>query len=148
LPDADRAEGEQVRPAVTRRDFLAGAGIGVAATAAVAGGATRVVVHVGGPDEAAHRRDADAVVAMLERLDGELLAPLRETVAAAGGRLIVCPDHGTDPTSGRHDPAPVPAVVWGERVDPLGPDALSERATARAPVFSPAELLPIPVAAA
>src|SRR5215470_4419255 len=37
-PDADRGGGEQARPVVTRRDFLAGAGIGVAATTVVAGG--------------------------------------------------------------------------------------------------------------
>jgi 2,3-bisphosphoglycerate-independent phosphoglycerate mutase len=119
-----------------------------AAVAAVADAATRVVVHVGGPDEAAHRRDPDGVVGALERLDCELLAPLREAVATAGGRLIVCPDHGTDPTTGRHDPAPVPAVVWGERVEPIGPSALSERGAAHAPVFEPAELLPVPVVAA
>ncbi len=119
-----------------------------AASAAAADGATRVVVHVGGPDEAAHRRDADAVVTALERLDAELLAPLREAVAAAGGRLIVCPDHGTDPATGRHDPAPVPAVVWGERVERLGPTALSECAVAHAPVFEPADLVPVPVVAA
>jgi 2,3-bisphosphoglycerate-independent phosphoglycerate mutase len=119
-----------------------------AAAAAVADGATRVVVHVGGTDEAAHRRDADAVVVALERLDAELLAPLRDTVAAGGGRLIVCPDHGTDPLTGRHDPAPVPALVWGERVEPLGPAVLSERTTTGAPIFEPAELLPVPVVAA
>ncbi len=37
-PDGVEGEHEHARPAVTRRDFLAGAGIGVAATAAVAGG--------------------------------------------------------------------------------------------------------------
>lgn len=121
---------------------------GAAAVAAVADGATRVVVHVGASDEAAHRRDADAVIGALERLDAELLAPLRDAVAAARGRLVVCPDHGTDPMTGRHDPAPVPAVVWGERVDPAGPPALTERAVAHAPVLAPAELLPVPVVAA
>jgi 2,3-bisphosphoglycerate-independent phosphoglycerate mutase len=119
-----------------------------AALAAMAHGATRVVVHVGAPDEAAHRRDAGAVIAALERLDAELLAPLRDAVAAGGRRLTVCPDHGTDPVTGRHDPAPVPAVVWGERVEPMGARALSERAAARAPVFAPADLLPVPVGAA
>ena len=119
-----------------------------AAAAAMTGGATRVIVHVGGPDEAAHRRDADAVVGALERLDAELLGLLGEAVAAAGGRLIVCPDHGTDPATGRHDPAPVPAVVWGGRVEPIGPVVLGERAVAGGPVFDPAELLPVPAVAA
>jgi 2,3-bisphosphoglycerate-independent phosphoglycerate mutase len=110
------------------------------AAAAVAARADRVVVHVGGPDEAAHRRDPDAVVAVLERVDAELLAPLREAVRATGARLTVCPDHLTDPADGRHDGAPVPAVAWGEGVEPSGPDRLTERAAAGAPVqeLSPA----------
>jgi aerobic-type carbon monoxide dehydrogenase small subunit (CoxS/CutS family) len=39
-PESDRGDTERARPIVTRRDFLAGAGIGVAATAVVAGGVT------------------------------------------------------------------------------------------------------------
>src|ERR1051326_8964385 len=37
-PESSQGGAEQARPVVTRRDFLAGAGIGVAATAVVAGG--------------------------------------------------------------------------------------------------------------
>jgi len=118
-----------------------------AAAASVAAGAERVVVHVGAPDEAAHRRDPGAVVAALERLDAELLAPLREVVQAAGGRLAVCPDHGTDPVTGRHDAAPVPAVVWGAGVAAQGPPMLSERAAARAALISSDALLPVAVRA-
>lgn len=117
-----------------------------ATVAAIAAGAARVVVHVGGPDEAAHRRDAGGVIAALERIDIELLHPLRDAVAAAGGRLAVCPDHGTDPVTGRHIAAPVPALVWGDGPD--GPDALTERAAAAAPLFSPAELLAPPLVVA
>jgi 2,3-bisphosphoglycerate-independent phosphoglycerate mutase len=115
-----------------------------AAVAALASGVRRVVVHVGAPDECAHRREVEAVVRCLERVDSELLEPLREAVAALGGRLAVCPDHGTDPHSGRHDPAPVPGVVWGDGVICDGPDALSERAVQRTPVRLPDELLPSP----
>jgi 2,3-bisphosphoglycerate-independent phosphoglycerate mutase len=112
-----------------------------AAVAALADRAARVVVHVGAPDEAAHRRQPEAVVGALGRLDRELLAPLRDAVAALGGRLAVCPDHGTDPVSGRHDPAPVPAVVWGDGVEREGPAELSERAARSARVIAPEELL-------
>jgi 2,3-bisphosphoglycerate-independent phosphoglycerate mutase len=112
-----------------------------AAIAALSGGAGRVVVHVGAPDEAAHRRNQEAVIGALARLDRELLAPLRDAVAALGGRLAVCPDHGTDPVSGRHDPAPVPAVVWGDGVACEGPARLSERTVREAPVIAPEELL-------
>ncbi len=119
-----------------------------AAVAALAAGDERVVVHVGAPDEAAHRRDADAVVAALERLDAELVGPLREAVHAAGGRLAVCPDHGTDPATGLHDRAPVPAVVWGAGVGPRGPRTLSECAATGAALIAAAELFPVAVGAA
>jgi 2,3-bisphosphoglycerate-independent phosphoglycerate mutase len=112
-----------------------------AAIAALSDRPARVVVHVGAPDEAAHRRQPEAVVEALGRLDGELLAPLRDAVAALGGRLAVCPDHGTDPVSGRHDPAPVPAVVWGDGVEREGPTELSERSARSARVIAPEELL-------
>jgi 2,3-bisphosphoglycerate-independent phosphoglycerate mutase len=119
-----------------------------AAVAALAAGTARVVVHFGAPDECAHRREGHRVVEALERLDRELLAPLRDAVAALGGRLVVCPDHGTDPVTGRHDPAPVPAVVWGSGIDPEGPAVCTERAARAAPVLSPDELLALhPVAA-
>jgi 2,3-bisphosphoglycerate-independent phosphoglycerate mutase len=116
------------------------------AAAALAGDTPRVIIHIGATDEAAHRRDADAVVVALERLDAELLAPLREAVAAVGGRLAVCPDHGTDPATGRHDRAPVPAVVWGSGVEACGPSVVGERAVASAPVIAAGDLLGVPVA--
>jgi 2,3-bisphosphoglycerate-independent phosphoglycerate mutase len=113
-----------------------------AAIDAISGGAERVVVHFGAPDEAAHRREPNAVVAALERMDRELLAPMRDAVLELGGRLTICPDHGTDPFTGRHDPAPVPAVVWGE--GPAGEDwsaTMTERAVACAAVIDPLELV-------
>jgi 2,3-bisphosphoglycerate-independent phosphoglycerate mutase len=111
-----------------------------AVIAALESDAERVVVHVGAADEAAHRRQPEAVIAALERIDAELVAPLRHTVGARGGRLAVCPDHGTDPITGRHDPAPVPAVVWGDGVASAGPSELSERAVRGAPVTVPDQL--------
>jgi 2,3-bisphosphoglycerate-independent phosphoglycerate mutase len=69
-------------------------------------GASRVVVHVGGPDEAAHRRDQAQKIAALEAVDRELLAPLAER----GGPLTVAADHGTCPLTGEHDRSPVTVV--------------------------------------
>jgi 2,3-bisphosphoglycerate-independent phosphoglycerate mutase len=108
-----------------------------AALGAIDRGAERVVVHVGAPDEAAHRRDAGAKVAALEALDAALLGPLRDAVARAGGTLAVCPDHGTDPRDGSHDAAPVPALRWGARVSSGGPARMTEAAVADAPVRPP-----------
>jgi hypothetical protein len=83
-----------------------------AALAAVEAGAERIVVHVGGPDEAAHELDAVAKVRAIEAADRAVIAPLAAAVGAAGGTLRICPDHGCDPTTGRHDAAPVPCVTW------------------------------------
>ncbi len=128
-----------------------------AAGSAIERGAERVVVHVGAPDEAAHRRDRAAKVAALERADRELVAPLAAAVREVGGSLRVCPDHGCDPATGMHDAAPVPCVDWsptgardtGARaVTPVAPLArsagsppasgrrLTERAVAELPVVA------------
>jgi 2,3-bisphosphoglycerate-independent phosphoglycerate mutase len=97
-----------------------------AALAALDGGARRVVVHVGAPDEAAHERDAAGKVAALERIDAELVAPLARAVDDAGGSLVVCPDHGCDPATGAHVDHPVPCLRWPDASGPGGP--LTERA--------------------
>jgi 2,3-bisphosphoglycerate-independent phosphoglycerate mutase len=83
-----------------------------AAVAALHRGASQVVVHVGGADEAAHLLDPAAKVAFLERADRELIAPLAAATARAGGTLRVCPDHGCDPATGAHDAGPVPHLTW------------------------------------
>ena len=75
--------------------------------------ADRVVVHVGAPDAAAHRRDADAKVAAIAAADRQVVAPL---AAALRGRrdavLEVGADHGCDPATGCHDAEPVAWVRW------------------------------------
>jgi 2,3-bisphosphoglycerate-independent phosphoglycerate mutase len=83
-----------------------------AAIRAIEAGAARVVVHVGGPDEASHRRDAAGKLRALEAIDARLLDPLVDAVRAAAGTVTICPDHGTDPRTGRHDRSPVPATRW------------------------------------
>jgi 2,3-bisphosphoglycerate-independent phosphoglycerate mutase len=87
----------------------------------------RVVVHVAAPDEAAHERDPSAKIAALEAIDAELIGPLAATVLARGGRFAVSPDHGTDPATGEHLSDPVPSVLAGPGVPPLGPERLVER---------------------
>jgi 2,3-bisphosphoglycerate-independent phosphoglycerate mutase len=121
-----------------------------AAIAAIDDGAARVVVHVGGPDEAAHQRDPAAKIAAIERADRELVGPLAEAVHAAGGTLTVCPDHGCDPKTGAHDADPVPSVTWSpadaalrrELERALAPRRrLTERAVAGLPEVLPAAVV-------
>ena len=111
-----------------------------AAVSAMGSGCRRVVVHVGAPDEAAHARDGRAKVASLERIDREVVAPLARAVAAGGGRIALCPDHGCDPETGLHDGGPVPALLAGRGVAPAGPPRLTERGVAGLVVRPPAWL--------
>jgi len=84
-----------------------------AARAALDEGARRLVVHVGAPDAAAHRLDAEAKVCALEEADRRVLGPLRDALRERGrGVLHVGADHGCDPATGRHDGDPVPWVRW------------------------------------
>jgi 2,3-bisphosphoglycerate-independent phosphoglycerate mutase len=105
------------------------AGKAAAAARAAGEGAARVVVHVGGPDEAAHERDAAAKVAAIERADRELVAQLARLVQVYAGTLRVCPDHGCDPRTGEHDRTPVPIVRW---TPTAGGGAAGARLTERA----------------
>jgi 2,3-bisphosphoglycerate-independent phosphoglycerate mutase len=122
----DRATGD------VDTDLGAKAAVAIAALST----AERVVVHVGGPDEAAHRRDTDAKRAAIEAADRELVAPLLMAVHQAGGRLAVTADHGTCSQTGLHDAAPVPLVLAGADVEPAGAGRLTERGVADARVHT------------
>lgn len=94
--------------------------------------AARVVVHIGAPDEASHRRDPRAKVAALEAIDALVLAPLADALNVRGDALVVCPDHGTDPSTGEHLADPVPMLRWSGGIAPSGPDRLTESAPVQA----------------
>ena len=119
---------------------------------------------MGAPDEAAHERDAEAKVAAIEAADELLLRPLADALRARRARLgagaatlQVCPDHGCDPATGRHDDAPVPCLRWpfarvGEVPAPDGDPPfergrggrLTERAVAELSVTDLADVLAVP----
>jgi 2,3-bisphosphoglycerate-independent phosphoglycerate mutase len=83
-----------------------------AALAAIDARADRVVVHVGGADEAGHAGDRIAKIAVLEQADREIVGPLAELVRARGGEIQVCADHGCDPATRAHIGGPVPQIRW------------------------------------
>jgi 2,3-bisphosphoglycerate-independent phosphoglycerate mutase len=83
-----------------------------AAVAALGARADRVIVHIGGADEAAHAGDRAAKIAVLEQADREIVGPLAELVRTRGGELQVSVDHGCDPATRAHVPGPVPCVRW------------------------------------
>ncbi len=72
-----------------------------------------VCVHVEAPDEASHEGRADAKVEALERIDREVVGPLRRAIAEQGGRILVSPDHATLVRTRAHDRAWVPWAMSG-----------------------------------
>ena len=151
-----------VPPGATGRPGSDLAAKATAALEAIDAGAGRVVVHVGAPDEAAHERDAAAKVAAIEAADEQLLRPLavalrarRARLGDGAARLRVCPDHGCDPATGRHDDAPVPCLRWpsastrdtpaptgGRRFERRRSGRLTERAVAELPVTDLGSAMP------
>lgn len=91
----------------------------------LAGETETTVVHVGGPDEAAHEGDREAKVAAIESADASIIAPLIRSLPEERP-LAVLPDHGTDPATGAHLPDPVPACIRAPGVQP-GTERLTER---------------------
>lgn len=111
---------------------------GACAADAIRSGARRVVVHVGAPDEAAHLLDAKAKVAVIERIDRELIPLILAAIGEVDGVLRICADHGCDPATGMHDAAPVPALTWTPGMTRgRGRARLTERAVAGLPVTDP-----------
>jgi 2,3-bisphosphoglycerate-independent phosphoglycerate mutase len=117
-----------VPPGATGRPDSDLAGKVRAALGALADGAARVVVHVGGADLAGHARDRAGKVAAIERADRDVVAPLADALRRTGGTLRVCPDHGCDPATGEHAGGLVPCLDWPAREASGG--RLTERAVA------------------
>ena len=73
-----------------------------------------VCVHVEAPDEASHEGRAAAKVEALERIDRDIVGPLRRALESYGDwRLLVSPDHATMLRTRAHDRAPVPWAMAG-----------------------------------
>ena len=73
-----------------------------------------VCVHVEAPDEASHEGRGDAKVEAIERIDAEIVGPIREALERQGDwRMLVSPDHSTLLRTRAHDRAPVPWAMAG-----------------------------------
>ncbi|CAN5841254.1 cofactor-independent phosphoglycerate mutase [soil metagenome] len=73
-----------------------------------------VCVHVEAPDEASHEGRVDAKVEAIERIDEQIVGPLRRALEAQGDyRLLISPDHSTMIRTRAHDRAPVPWAMCG-----------------------------------
>jgi 2,3-bisphosphoglycerate-independent phosphoglycerate mutase len=73
-----------------------------------------VCIHVEAPDEASHEGRADAKVEALERMDRDIVGPIRAALESHGEyRLLISPDHSTLIRTRAHDRAPVPWALCG-----------------------------------
>ena len=73
-----------------------------------------VCVHVEAPDEASHEGRADAKVEAIERIDREVVGPLRRALEAYGDyRILISPDHSTMIRTRAHDRSPVAWAMAG-----------------------------------
>jgi 2,3-bisphosphoglycerate-independent phosphoglycerate mutase len=80
-----------------------------------------VCVHVEAPDEASHEGRADAKVEAIERIDRDIVGPLRGALEAYGSwRLLVSPDHSTLLRTRAHDRASVPWAMCGTGLEASG----------------------------
>jgi len=72
-----------------------------------------VVVHIEAPDEAAHAGSIDDKIEAIQRVDRDVLGPLRSWQAGAL-RLLIMPDHPTPIEVQTHTDEPVPFLLWGK----------------------------------
>jgi 2,3-bisphosphoglycerate-independent phosphoglycerate mutase len=86
-----------------------------------------VCVHVEAPDEASHEGRAEAKVEALERIDRDIVGPLRAALENYGAwRLLISPDHSTLIRTRAHDRAPVPWAMAGTGLEGSGGNAYDE----------------------
>jgi 2,3-bisphosphoglycerate-independent phosphoglycerate mutase len=73
-----------------------------------------VCIHVEAPDEASHEGRHDAKVEALERIDSDIVGPIREALASYDQwRILITPDHSTLLRTRAHDRAPVAWAMAG-----------------------------------
>lgn len=73
-----------------------------------------VYVHLEGPDEAGHRGELHNKIRAMERIDGEIIRPIKDALEARGMayRLMVLPDHPTPLRIRTHTDDPVPYMIY------------------------------------
>ncbi len=82
-------------------------------------GADFVFTHVEAPDECGHDGDVDLKVKSIERIDADILGPVKEYLDSTGEeyRILLMPDHPTPIEARTHVIEPVPYVIYGSGID-------------------------------
>ncbi len=82
-------------------------------------GADFVFTHVEAPDECGHDGDTELKVKSIERIDEDILGPVKEYLDSCGEeyRILLMPDHPTPIEERTHVIEPVPYVIFGDGIE-------------------------------
>lgn len=85
-----------------------------AANALTDGGLDYVYIHMEAPDECGHHGDVEHKIYSIERIDGDVVAVLKERLERAGEDycMLICPDHPTPCAIKTHTADPVPYLLY------------------------------------
>lgn len=79
-----------------------------------------VFIHVNAPDEESHNRDVTGKVRIIEKIDQELIGPMKKYLDInypEKYKIAVLPDHYTCLSDGKHTDHLVPYVVYGKGIN-------------------------------
>lgn len=90
------------------------AGKAQAAIDAIDSGAEFVFIHVEAPDECGHDADVDLKVKSIEKIDSQILTPVKKKLDDLGEpyRILLMPDHATPIAIRTHALDPIPYVMY------------------------------------
>jgi 2,3-bisphosphoglycerate-independent phosphoglycerate mutase len=78
-----------------------------------------VYIHLNAPDEESHRKDLKGKIQITEKIDREIVGPLRQHLErnyANKYRIAILPDHYTLLKNGEHSDNLVPYLIYGEGI--------------------------------
>lgn len=86
-----------------------------AALQALENGSDFVYLHVEAPDECGHQGSVKEKIMAIEKIDGELLAPLLKCLEKWDYSIMLLPDHPTPISIRTHSREPVPFVIYRKK---------------------------------
>jgi 2,3-bisphosphoglycerate-independent phosphoglycerate mutase len=91
------------------------------------------------PDECGHQGETEQKVASIEKIDGEILAPVLDYLRSTGEnfKILCLPDHPTPLAIRTHSPEPVPFFLYDSRQALSGTD-FTEKACMQTGDYVPA----------
>ncbi len=100
-------------------------------------GADFVYIHVEAPDEMGHQGSIENKVHAIEQLDQKVVAVVKEAMDASGEdyRMLITPDHPTPIRCRTHTGAPVPYILYDNRLDCQGISCYNERQAAQTGIY-------------